>query len=84
MEYTKYFSALVTASGTPNLQTDQFKQLMNIIHLEGQLAGVEKVIKQFKHIDGELRYSIVQRSIKDQITSITQGLTPKKLLESWK
>ncbi len=84
MEYTKCFSALVTVSGTPNLQTDQFKQLMNIIHLEGQLAGVEKVIKQFKHIDGELRYSIVQRSIKDQIHKVTQGRSPKELLESWK
>ncbi len=84
MEYTKFFSTLVSASGTPNLETDQFKKLMNIIHLEGQLAGVDKIIKQFKHIDGELRYSIVQRSIKDQITSITQGHSPKELLDSWK
>jgi len=63
MKYTKFFAGYVNTQGSPNLQPDQFKQLMNLIHLEGQIAGIDRVIEKFKHIDNPQKYEFVKVSI---------------------
>ena len=84
MKYTKFFSSLVNTAGSPNLDNDQFKKLMNIIHFEGQIAGVDKVINKFKSIDGEHKYNSVKADLETKLESITNGLSPAELLESWR
>jgi hypothetical protein len=84
MKYTKFFSSLVNTAGSPNLDNDQFKKLMNIIHFEGQIAGVDKVINKFKSIDGEHKYNSIKADLETKLESITNGLSPAELLESWR
>lgn len=48
MNYTKFFAGYINTQGSPNLQPDQFKQLMNLIHSEGQLTAIEKIIEKLK------------------------------------
>lgn len=83
MKYTKFFAGYVNSQGSPNLQPDQFKQLMNLIHLEGQIAGIDRVIEKFKHVDNPQKYEFVKESIYQKIIAVSKGLEPKELLESW-
>jgi hypothetical protein len=83
MKYTKFFAGYVNTQGSPNLQPDQFKQLMNLIHLEGQIAGIDRVIEKFKHIDNPQKYEFVKVSIHQKIEEVSKGLTPVELLHSW-
>ena len=83
MKYTKFFSGHINSHGSPNLQPDQFKQLMNLIHLEGQIAGIDRVIEKFKHVDNPQKYEFVKVSIHQKIEEVSKGLTPVELLHSW-
>ncbi len=83
MKYTKFFSGYINSHGSPNLQPDQFKQLMNLIHLEGQIAGIDRVMEKFKHIDNPQKYEFVKVSINQKIDEVSKGLSPAELLESW-
>jgi hypothetical protein len=82
MKYTKYFSGYINSQGSPNLQPDQFKQLMNLIHLEGQIAGIDRVIETFKHIDNPQKYEFVKVSINHKIDEVSIGLSTAELLQS--
>jgi hypothetical protein len=48
MKYTNFFAGYVNTQGAPNIQPDQFKQLMNLIHLEEQIAGIDRVIEKIQ------------------------------------
>ena len=84
MKFTKFFATYINTQGSPNLQPDQFKQLMNLIHLEGQLAGLDKIIEKFKQIDGPHKYEFMKTPIQKQIDEVSKGLTPTELLQSWR
>jgi hypothetical protein len=83
MKYTKFFSGYINSHGSPNLHPDQFKQLMNLIHLEGQIAGIDRVIEEFKTIDPPHKYDFVKVGIQNKIDEVSKGLTPAEHLESW-
>lgn len=83
MFFTKFFAGYVNSYGSPNLEPDQFKTLMNLIHLEGQLAGIDRVIEKFKHLDGEHRYQFLKTSIQTKIDEVSNGMSPTELLNSW-
>ena len=83
MKYTKFFSGYVNTNGSPNLQPDQFKQLMNLIHLEGQIAGIDRVIETFKNIDTNHKFDFVKVDICKKIDEVSKGLSPSELLQSW-
>lgn len=83
MKYTKFFAGYVNTQGSPNLQPDQFKQLMNLIHLEGKLACIDNIIEKFKQIDGPHKYEFMKTPILKQIDEVSKGLTPSELLQSW-
>lgn len=83
MKYTKFFAGYVNTQGSPNLEPDQFKQLMNLIHLEGQLAGIDRVIEKFNSIDGPHRYNLLRSTIQEKIDEVSKGLSPEELLRSW-
>jgi hypothetical protein len=83
MKYTKFFAGYVNSNGSPNLHSDQFKQLMNLIHLEGQIAGIDRVIEKFKNTDGPHKYDFLKVGIQNKIDEVSKGLSPAELLQSW-
>lgn len=83
MKYTKFFAGYVNTQGSPNLEADQFKTLMNLIHLEGQIAGIDRVIEIFKKIDSAHKYEFVKIPINKKIEEVSKGLSPAELLASW-
>jgi hypothetical protein len=83
MKYTKFFAGYINTQGSPNLQPAQFKQLMNLIHLEGQLAAIDKIIEKLKNIDSSHKYEMFKTPILKQIDEVSKGLSPSELLRSW-
>jgi hypothetical protein len=83
MNYTKFFAGYINTKGSPNLQPDQFKQLMNLIHLEGQLAAINKIIEKLKNIDTPHKYEMFKTPLIKQIYEVSKGLSPSDLLSSW-
>lgn len=56
---------------------------MNLIHLEGKLAGVEAIAEKFKQIDGPHKYEFMKTPILKQIDEVSKGMSPEELLNSW-
>jgi hypothetical protein len=56
---------------------------MNLIHLEGQIAGIDRVIEKFKHDDNPQKYEFVKVIITNKIDEVSKGLSPSELLHSW-
>jgi hypothetical protein len=64
MKYTGFFSNMIKNHGNPNISADEMRRWMNLIHLEGELKGIDLVKNKFQHIDGEHRYEMIKfRSI---------------------
>lgn len=51
MQYTKNFSFLIKENGQPQLTSEQFRHMMNIIYLEGVVCGLRKVKEANKSTD---------------------------------
>ena len=49
MKYTKYFSFITKENGAPQLHNHQYDRMMNIIHVEGVITGVNKVRYTYKN-----------------------------------
>ena len=48
MRYTKYFAATTKEQGRINVDTYQFQRMMNIIHIEGIVEGMNKIKETLK------------------------------------
>jgi hypothetical protein len=83
MKYTKFFSGYVNTQGSPNLEPDQFKQMMNLIHLEGQIEGINQIIEKFKNTDNPQKYEFVKVGINQKITQVSKNRSPEELIHSW-
>jgi hypothetical protein len=58
MKYTNYLSQMLSAQGAPNMDTEYFKTLMNVVHLEGQLKALMKQRKQAEKSSEPHRYDL--------------------------
>ena len=83
MKFTKFYAGYINSQGSPNLQPAHFKQLMNLIHLEGQITGIDRVIEKFKNIDTHHKYDFVKVDITKKINDVSKGLSPAELLQLW-
>ena len=48
MIYTRYFAILTKENGQPNLNTEQFRRMMNIVSVEGIIQGMTKIKEKDK------------------------------------
>jgi hypothetical protein len=72
---------MIKINGNPNVSADEMRRWMNLIHLEGKLAGIDEVKKKFQNIDGEHRYEIIKITIIEQTQKISLGLPPEQLIQ---
>lgn len=76
MIYSKYFSAITKESGQPNLSPEQFRRLMNIVFLEGIIAGIKKI----KEKDQCFKYDTLLFKHDTLLTDLTGNLSPRELV----
>jgi len=81
MKYTKYFGSITKDNGALNLPTEQFQRLMNIVHIEGVILGLNKAKNTYKGTELFYRYDILIFKQKNILTALTGNLSPEFLLK---
>ena len=78
MRYTNYFSSTVKEQGPPHLNPDQFRRMMNIVFLEGIIAGMEKIKNKDK--TQVFKYDMLIFKQNQLLTKLTGNLRPNQLI----
>ena len=81
MKYTKYFGLITKEQGKLNLSTEQFQRMMNIVHLEGVILGLNKAKETYKDTNQYYKYDTIIFKHEVQLTDLTGNLTPDLLME---
>ncbi len=81
MKYTKYFGLITKEQGTMNLSTDQFKRMMNIVHIEGVIAGLTNAKEANKNMDSYHKYDILILKENEVLSKLTGNLAPDILMQ---
>ena len=81
MIYTKYFGSITKDNGALNLPTEQFQRLMNIVHLEGLILGLNKAKNTYKGTELFYRYDTLIFKQNMRLTELTGNLEPKELIK---
>ena len=77
MIYTKYFSGLIAQYGRPNMSDAQFRLLMNIVHLEGRLEGINTIKRKLEGTREAHRFDMEFFNVHKKLTEITGNLPPE-------
>ncbi len=77
MIYTKYFSGFTKENGQPNVSSDQFSRMMNIVFVEGILQGINQIKTKER---GAFKYDILLFNQDTVLTDLTGNLKPQELL----
>ena len=81
MNYTKYFGLITRDNGALNLPTEQFQRLMNIVHIEGVILGLNKAKNTYKGTELFYRYDTLIFKENMKLTELTGNLEPKELIK---
>ena len=79
MIYTKYFSGLIAQYGRPNMNDVQFRLLMNIVHLEGRLEGINSIKRKLEGTREAHRFDLEFFNVHKKLTELTGNLPPETL-----
>lgn len=75
MKYIKYFSTFLKVKGTPHLNSDQLRRLLNIVALETTIKNMDDL-----QITGSKVYKMTENS-KTSLKHLTKELPPEALME---
>ena len=75
MKYIKYFSTFLKSKGTPHLNSDQMRRLLNIVAMETTIKNIEDL-----QITGRQAYKMTENS-KTSLKNLTKQLSPEQLME---
>ena len=75
MKYINYFSTFLKAKGTPHLNSDQMRRLLNIVAMETTVKNVEDL-----QITGGQAYKMTENS-KVSLKHLTKQLPPDQLMQ---
>lgn len=81
MKYTKYFAFITKENGVPNLSEYQFRKMMNIVHLEGEVNGMKYLKEKLINTKGFNKYDIFIFKKETHITDLTGNLEPSELVK---
>jgi hypothetical protein len=81
MKYTKYFGLMTKEQGRLNLPTMQFQRLMNIVHLEGVILGLNKAKETYLNTNQYYKYDIIILDENKKLSALTGNITPELLLK---
>jgi hypothetical protein len=82
MKYTKYFGLITKEQGQINLPPDQFQRMMNIVHLEGVILGLNKAKETFKDTNLYYKYDIIIILDNEmKFSELTGNISPNLLLK---
>ena len=80
MQYTKYFSFIVKENGQPQMSSESFRTIMNVIS-EVVINGLNKSKDAHKGIDAYYKYNVSIFREEKRLTDITGNIDPDDLLK---
>lgn len=80
MKYTKCFAKTTKNEGRLNVDTYQFQRMMNIIHIEGVIEGMNKIKAKLSENEA-YKYDMMIFKQNMQLSNLTGNLEPKILLQ---
>ena len=81
MKYTKYFGLITKEKGIINVSIPQFQRMMNIVHIEGAIFGLNKAKEANKGTPDYNKYYMIIFREDRKLTDLTGNLTPELLLK---
>jgi hypothetical protein len=79
MKYSKYFGSVTKDSGQPNLNTEQFRRMMNIISVEGIIQGMNRIKEKYKNTQYYYKYDLDIFKHQRVLTTLTGNLKAEDL-----
>lgn len=58
MKYSKHFGAVTKENGQPNLNSEHFRRLMNIIFGEGVIHGLRIIKEKYKNTNAYYKFDL--------------------------
>ena len=80
MKYTKYFGLISRHQGQFDLHPSEFQRMMNIVHLEGIIFGLNRAKGTYKNTNLYHRYDNIISKYNNKLSDLTQSQTPELLL----
>ena len=81
MKYTKYFGLISRHQGQLNLTPSQFQRMMNIVHLEGVICGLNRAKESYKDTNLYHRYDVIILKYDTKLIQLTGSVPPDLLLQ---
>jgi len=81
MKYTKYFGLISRHQGQLNMSPSQFQRMMNIIHFEGVIMGLNRAKESYKYTNLYHRYDITILKYDTKLSELTSSVPPDMLLQ---
>ncbi|PTM04519.1 MAG: hypothetical protein DA407_12975 [Bacteroidetes bacterium] len=72
---------MVKENGPPQLSSDNFRTLMNIVYLEGAINGLKKAKEAHKGTDAYYKYDVTIFREQKRLTDVTGNIAPNDLLQ---
>ena len=79
MRYTNYFGLVTREHGQLNLPDHQFQKMMNIIHIEGVIEGMERIKKDLPD-DLKYKFNLQVVSMERGLKMLTDDLESSELM----
>ncbi len=67
--------------GRLNLSTEQFQRMMNIVHLEGVICGLNRAKETYANINLYHQYDVIILKYDTQLFDLTGNVPPPELLQ---
>lgn len=81
MKYTKYFGLISRHQGRLNLLPNEFQRMMNIVHLEGVICGLNRTKESYKDTNLYHRYNVIILKYDTKLSDLTGNVLPELLRE---
>ena len=81
MKYSKYFGAITKDNGQPNLNTEQFRRMMNIVSIEGIIHGLNIIKEKYKNTSTYYKFDVDIFKHQRVLTELNGNLKPDDLIK---
>lgn len=81
MKYTRYLASVVKENGPPQLNSPQFRRMMNIVYAEGVKHGLQQAKNTYKDTPQFYRYDVLIFKTERQIVDLTGNENPENLVK---
>jgi hypothetical protein len=81
MKYSNYFGSITKQNGQPNLDTKQFRRMMNIVSVEGVIHGLRIIKEKYSNTSAYFKFDVDIFKHQRVLTDLSGNLNPDELIK---